>query len=146
LAATATTAGKKVGEPRKRAFRLAVLLVSLRMPFRSERTKVDKARISTKEDSLIALLAARTAIISVHEFVYHPCWAPAAAAQCRAERETAERVERRWASDLGRGPNGSPSLCLAAHPTDGVDNTLNWDSVGRPGLDPGTLGSDNLDI
>jgi hypothetical protein len=24
--------------------------------------------------------------------------------------------------------------------TDGVDSRLNWDSVGRPGLDPGTLG------
>ena len=44
-----------------------------------------------------------------------------------------------WLDEL---PNFDPLATeLATSPaTDGVDNTLNWDSVGRPGLDPGTLG------
>ena len=39
-------------------------------------------------------------------------------------------------------PDFDPSAAELAtsSATDGVDSRLNWDAVGRPGLDPGTLG------
>ena len=48
----------------------------------------------------------------------------------------------RWALWIDELPDFDPLTTeLATRPvTDGVGNTLNWDVVGRPGLDPGTLG------
>ncbi len=40
---------------------------------------------------------------------------------------------------IGTGRVAVP-LAATSPATDGADNSLNWDSVGRPGLDPGTLG------
>jgi integrase len=55
---------------------------------------------------------------------------------------------RTYAAEAMRRPCGSTSPdfdplateLATTSATDGVDNSLNWDSVGRPGLDPGTLG------
>jgi hypothetical protein len=75
----------------------------------------------------------RRASIRVTMDVYGHLLAP-------SRMHAAEAMRRAlWLDEL---PDFDPLATeLATSPaTDGAENTLNWDSVGRPGLDPGTLG------